>query len=138
MSYSLAVVNGDLQQQGSSLSIVYGINKLTQDITLWLMEQYGIDRFHPNMGSVLQQFIGGMVDGSTQAEVQGEVLRVLQNYQAVQYRGLRQNPQVYSLSELLYSIDSVTAAVTYDTVNVSCALRNAENQPTVVNAAQSV
>lgn len=138
MSYSLAVANGDLVQQGSSLSIVYGIDKLKQDVTLWLMEQYGIDRFHPTMGSILQDFVGGVIDGSTQAEVQGEVLRILQNYQAVQYRGLRQAPQVYSLSELMYSIDSVTATAGYDTVNVSVSLRNAENQSTVIAAIQTV
>ena len=81
MSYSLAISNGDLVQQGSRLGLVYGVDKLRQDINCWLLERYGGDRFHVNMGSILQEFIGGIISESSRAEVQAEIFRVLQNYQ---------------------------------------------------------
>ena len=46
------------------------------------------------MGSILQDFIGDIVSGSTRAEIHAEVLRVLQNYQAVQLRRLKESPQL--------------------------------------------
>lgn len=137
MSYSFAVVNGDLVQQGNQLALVYGVNKLNQDIYLHVMERYGGDRFHITMGSILQEFIGGIVSDSTRAEVQSEVLRVLQNYQALQLRKLKQNPQDMSTSELLVSVDDIICRVSYDTVNVTLKLRNGSGNTATIKLATS-
>ena len=59
----------------------------------------------------------------TNAEVQAEVLRVLQNYQAVQLRRLREKPQSLSPSEMLVSIDDVSTRTNYDSVQVAVRLR---------------
>ena len=67
-----------------------------------------------------------------------EVLRVLQNYQAVQHRGLSENPQLYSLSELLYSIDDINVVLSYDTVLVTIKIRNAESTQASLVIAQSL
>jgi hypothetical protein len=132
VSYSLAVRDGDLVQTGSQLSLVFGVDKLRQDIQLWLTERYGGDRFHVNTGSILQEFIGGVASESTRVEVQGEVLRVLQNYQALQLRKFKNDPQSLSASELLVSIDDIITAVQYDTVNVSVKLRNGSQQSATI------
>lgn len=132
MSYSLRVVGGDLCRRGSQLDIVYGLDKLLQDIDLWLRERYGGGRVHLNMGSILQDFIGGVVSDSTNAEVQAEVLRVLQNYQAVQLRRLREKPQSLSPSEMLVSIDDVSTRTNYDSVQVAVRLRNGSNVSSAV------
>lgn len=128
MSYSLAVQGGDLVQQGSQLGLTFGVDKLRQDIQLWLMEQYGGDRFHVNMGSILQDFIGGIANESARVEVQGEVLRILQNYQALQLRKFKNDPQSLSVSELLVSIDAINTSISYDSVNVVIKLRNGSQQ----------
>lgn len=138
MSYSLTVQDGDLIQSGSSLVITYGVNKLKQDLSLWLTERYGIDRFHPSMGSTLQEYIGGIIDGNVEAEIQSEVLRILQNYQNVQLRGMKENPQLYSLSELLYAIDDVQVMVNFDAVFVSIKIRNADLDPATITVSQTV
>jgi len=132
VSYSLAIADGDLVARGDQLGIVFGEDKLKQDIVLWLMERYGGDRFHTNMGSILQDFIGGVASDSARAEVHGEVFRVLQNYQAVQKRRLRESPQLLSPSELLASIDDIQTRVYYDKVFVALKLRNASNLPTTI------
>lgn len=136
MSFSLQVANGDLVQQGSQLSIVYGSDKLRQDMTLWLAERYGVDRFHPAYGSNLENYIGGVVGKGTQSMIYSEVMRVLTNYQKVQFQGFKGNPNLYSLAELLWSINHVNVGVTYDQVSVSVGVSNGQQQPTTVNVSQ--
>lgn len=135
MSFSLAIVDGDLVQKGSTMELVFGVEKLSQDVYLHIMERYGIDRFHTNMGSILQDFIGGVVGDSTRSEVQAEVFRVLQNYQALQMRKIKENPQDMSTSELLVSVDDIRASVSYDTVNVVMKLRNGDGDSTTIKLA---
>lgn len=118
MSYSLELVDGDLVRRGSSFGIVYGIDKLVQDLSAWLTESFGSDIMHPEMGSLLDSWIGTIITAATQADIHTEVLRVLQNYQSVQVRGIKTKPQKYSLSEILYSIDDIKVTTNYDTVSV--------------------
>ncbi len=137
MSYSLAVSNGDLVRQGNSLAIVYGVNKLKQDLCLWVTERYGIDRFHPTMGSVLPDYIGSLITDNTRVAVQSEVYRILQNYQNIQLQALKSTPQKYSYSELLYSIDAINVAISYDTVAATVAVRNADSIPAMIAVTQT-
>jgi hypothetical protein len=137
VSYSLAIKDGDLVQQGSQLGLAFGLDKLVQDVQLWLMERYGGDRFHVNTGSILQEFIGGIANDSARVEVQGEVLRVLQNYQSLQLRRFKDNPQVLSTSEMLISIDDISARVKYDAVEVAVKLRNGAQQATTIKVVSS-
>ena len=138
MSYSLAIADGDLVAKGSQLGLVFGKNKLDQDIYLWIMERYGGDRFHVNMGSTLQEFIGSIATESTRAEVHSEIFRILQNYQALQLRRFRENPELLSASELLVSVDQIQTRMSYDTVNVALKLRNGSDQSTTIKVIQSV
>lgn len=136
MSFSLRIANGDLVQEGSQLGIVYGTNKLQQDLTLWMTERYGIDRFHPGMGSNFQNYIGGVIGYQTQAMIYAEAERILDNYQKIQFQGLRQAPQLYSLSELLWSINQINVGVGYDTVSVAIGVSNGLRQPTNLSLTQ--
>jgi len=125
ISYSLLVQDGDLVRRGSSLAIVSGVDKLKQDLQLWVSERFGGDRFHPAMGSILQDMIGDVITASTRYRVGNEVARVLDNYQRVQFRALKEKPQVFSTTELLYSIDDIQVRLTYDTVTVVVKVRTA-------------
>lgn len=119
------------------MAIVYGIDKLKQDLCLWVTERYGIDRFHPKLGSVLPDYIGSLITDSTRSQIQSEMLRLLQNYQAVQLQGLKEAPQRYSYSELLYSIDAINVAISYDTVSATVEVRNADRQSSRIAVTQS-
>lgn len=130
MSFSLQVSNGDLVMQGSQLGIVYGAAKLKQDMTLWLSERYGIDRFHPFYGSNYQNYIGGIVSYSTKTTVYNETMRVLDNYQRVQFAAFKANPSLFSLSEIMWSINTVNVGISYDTVNVAVNVSNGQQQST--------
>lgn len=135
MSYSLAIQNGDLVQQGSDLVLVYGVEKLKQDLICWTQEAYGGDRFHPSMGSVLQEFIGSVITPRTHAQVQSEVARILDNYARVQLQGFKTNPRIYSMTELLASVDDIVVNMMYDTVRVNASVRTAARQDTVITFA---
>lgn len=137
MSFSLAVENGDLALLGSEIKLIWGVDLLKQNLDLWLRERFGIDRFHPTMGSTLEDFIGGIVSPGVKAQLQSEVLRVLQNYQAIQQREIQQSPKKYSLSELLYSVDDIVVSVSYDTVIVTLKVSTASGITTTINAQAS-
>jgi len=136
VTFSLRVANGDLALSGSQLDVVYGTNKLVQDLTLWVAERYGVDRFHPWFGSQLENYIGGVISTNTQAMVQGEVNRVLDNYQRVQARNFQQSPSLYSLTEILNTVNSVVASITYDEVDVSVNVSNAVQQTATISVSQ--
>lgn len=138
MSFSLQIANGDLVQSGSALAIVDGTDKLKQDLTLWMTERYGIDRFHPIMGSNFQNYIGGVISYSTQSMVYSEAMRVLDAYQKVQFAALKANPSLYSLSELLWNINEVNVGVSYDQVSVMVDVSNGQQQATRVGISQGV
>ena len=136
MSFSLAVAGGDLVQEGSHLAVVTGTNKLKQDLTLWMCERYGIDRFHPVMGSVFQNYIGGVITSHTRAMVQSEANRILSNFQKVQYMGLRNNPSLYSMGELLASVNGVSVTINYDSVYVLVSVSNGAQETTAISVTQ--
>lgn len=138
MTFSLRVSNGDLVLAGNTLGVVYGTDKLTQDLTLWMCERYGVDRFHPWYGSQFQNYIGGVISTSTQAMVYTEASRVLDNYQRLQGQAFQQAPANYSLSELLATVNNVAVTVNYDQVNVAVSVSNAVQQPTTISVTQGV
>ena len=125
MSYSLAVRNGDLVLQGSSLLVVWGIDKLKQDLQLWVAERYGVDRFQPDLGSILQDYIGDVITPRTQAAIEDEVMRVMDNYQRVQMAAFKKNPRLFSTAELLEEIKNIKVNISYDTVSVAVSVRSA-------------
>jgi hypothetical protein len=136
MSFSLQVLNGDLVVSGSSFGIVYGTNKLVQDMTLWLAERFGVDRFHPMMGSNFQNYIGLPIGANTQAMVYQEAMRVLTNLQRVHAAGFKASPQRFSLDELLWDINAVNVQLSLDTVNVAVNVSNAVGQAMTVITTQ--
>lgn len=138
MSYSLAVQDGDLVQQGSSLLVVWGIDKLKQDLQLWVTERFGGDRFHPDMGTILQDYIGGIVGHNTKSRIKDEVMRVVDNYHRVQIYSFKRNPRIYSSAELLDRIDDISVSVSYDTVSVAVSVTSAAGADGTITVIEGV
>jgi len=119
MSYSLKVVNGDLSITAGKFDVVSGMDKLKQDLDCWLVERYRDDRFHPTYGSILDGYIGGVINAQdTIVRVQSETLRVLSNYQKTQLARFREFPNKFQPSELLQSVNGVNVSLSYDSVIV--------------------
>lgn len=119
MSFTIQIQDGDIALHGNTFAVTDGIEKLKQDLTTWLKERYRSDRFHTSYGSILDGFIGGVVSQNVLFEIETEVNRVLQNYQALQYRRYKSDPQSLTPSEILAEINNVTATASYDRVTVA-------------------
>ena len=113
---TLQVTNGDLAlDTGGRLQFVIGSNKLVQDISLWLQEDFGIGFTTPNFGSILQGLIGSGITSSSVSTVQAEVSRVISLYRAQQIQTLQaiqQSSQLsnYNKSEIIQSVSDITVA----------------------------
>lgn len=138
MTYSLQLQNGDLGVTGSQCNIVYGQAKLTQDVTIWLLSRYQSTRWHPTFGSALQNYIGQVIGSATQANCYNEILRVLTNYQNMVYQLFSASPNLFSIGEIPYSIDSINVAISYDTVYSTIQISNPENTTTVTISPSSL
>jgi phage baseplate assembly protein W len=134
MSVSLKVVNGDLSITAGRFDLVQGTDKLKQDLTLWLTERYRDDRFHPTYGSILDGYIGGVINPSeTVVRVQSETLRVLSNYEQIQIARFKESPSKFQPSELLKSVNGVDVSLSYDKVIVLVRITTAARTTTSIS-----
>lgn len=134
MSISLKVVNGDLSITAGKCDLVQGHDKLVQDLSLWLTERYRDDRFHPAYGSILDGYIGGVINPSdTIARIHSETLRVLSNYQQSQMARFREVPNKFQPSELLESVNGVDVSLSYDKVIVLVRITTAARTTTAIS-----
>ena len=139
MSLSFKVVNGDLSITAGSFDVVEGVDKLKQDLSLWLTERYRDDRFHPTYGSILDGYIGGIINAQdTIVRVQSETLRVLSNYQQIQLARFKENPTKFQPSEVIRRVDGVDVSLSYDKVIVLVRITTAARTSTTITVGLGV
>lgn len=90
-------------------------------------EEYGADRFHPDLGSTMIQFIGQPVTEETRRLVQAELGRVVQQYILVQQREvlqdhLDQRASRFDASDVVVGLTAVTADVGFASIAVTASL----------------
>lgn len=114
MSTSFAIINGDLSiGSGRRFETVSNKSKLAQDLELWVLEKIGTDPLLQGFGSHLDEFIGGIISIDSINQIRNEILRLVQQYQAMQYNKIRTETIKYlgkttlSSDEVINSIDSV-------------------------------
>lgn len=141
------IADGDLVISNSRrIDMVLGRDKLIQDLTMWLLEPLGAGYMTPGFGSTLNtvisrdalgrqagRYIGQQMSDRIIAEVEAEIDRVLNNYQQAQVNTIRQAQidgrlYLYSLREILNSIDSITSKVDGDRAIVQAAITTGANQ----------
>lgn len=135
---TLALAGGDLVVGPMGHQTVSGTRRIRQDLALHLGETYGADRYHPEMGSVLVDYIGEIIDEETEMLVRAEVGRVVQQYIAIQDREVRRDHLAarasrFDASDVVTGIREVTATVDYDTIRVSVALVTQSGETVQVN-----
>lgn len=118
MTYSLRLTGKNLKASSSSLQTVYGIEKLKQDMTAFLTEHYGVDRFHPSYGSALSDYVGQPNTLDTAFSIEIEVSRVLQLFMQYQKALFENKPEVFSLDELLDSVNTIRTIRSYDELTI--------------------
>lgn len=104
-----------------------GAARIRQDLTLGLVEDYGMDRFHPQWGSIVGSYLGSLITPQVQQLVQAEVNRVLQNYLILQQNEVLRGTYVdvqgrYNTSDVVRSVDNITVRAVLDAIYISATL----------------
>lgn len=127
---TLALKNGDLVVESDGHKTVSGSTKVAQELYLSLGEPYGSDRFHRDLGSVLDDFFGQPINDMTEAMVEAEVIRVVRSYIETQRLQvledhLESRQSRFDASDVVAEISHVDVTVDYDKILVKLALRTA-------------
>jgi phage baseplate assembly protein W len=125
---TLELRDGDLVIGPSGHALVTGRAKLRQDLSLAVREPYGCDRFHPRWGSMLDSYVGGVIDEFSAAEVKSEVMRVVGNYMALQQDQVSAvnaagRKPTFGFGEVVAGIDGVEVRQTFDRLYVRVRVR---------------
>jgi hypothetical protein len=90
----IRIKNGDivLSSRGG-FEEIKGPSKIIQDLTNWLLNPEGYNRFHPWAGTGLDEFIGSRVDEVTNMDIKNEIERALSLYYSKQFEELRERIQ---------------------------------------------
>ena len=135
---TLAVIGGDLVVGATGHQTISGARKIRQEMALHLGEDYGTDRFHPEMGSILPEYIGGLIDDETQMLVRAEAARVVRQYVAIQDREvlrdhLAARSSRFDSSDVVTGVQSIDASVDFDTIRVTVVLITQSGEAIPVN-----
>ena len=127
---TLALKNGDLVVESGGHKTVSGSAKVAQELYLSLGEPYGSDRFHRDLGSVLDDFFGQPINDMTEAMVEAEVIRVVRSYIETQRLQvledhLESRQSRFDASDVVAEISHVAVTVDSDKILVKLALRTA-------------
>ena len=117
------VRNGDLVVGPRGHATVEGEAKVVQDLGLAMREPYGVDRFHPQWGSMLPRYVGEPVNTETAALIKAEATRIVKNMAAEQTaqiaadaaKGARSR---FSTSEIIAGVAGIDVRQEYDRFHV--------------------
>ena len=135
---TFALESGDLVVSNGSYMTVSGAQRMQQQIGLSLMEPTGIDRFHPQWGSILDQLIGTSMTPDITERVKTEVYRVIKNIAALQNSAIQRSATVGSKpqvtpDELITGVTGVSVEQVRDAINVKISLSTAGRETVTVN-----
>lgn len=107
---------------------IEGTRKTYQDLSILVREPYGGDRFHPQWGGILEDFVGQPISQMTQAHIKGEIQRLLQNYIVMQARqiaadrSLGRRPR-YGPGEVIERVEDIRLQQAFDRINIKVTVR---------------
>lgn len=90
MTRSWKIKNGDIATDLHGLvEEVTGPNKIVQDLRMWLLNDYGFNKYHREMGTNLDSFVGQTVSASTLQGIKNAIRDALNAYVDQQMKDLR-------------------------------------------------
>lgn len=125
---SLALIQGDLAIAGTGDYLTFsGVDRIRQDMTFALTEEFGSDRFHPGWGSILKEYIGQPITPELEQAVRAEINRVAQNYITLQQQEVLRDSQFdvqgrFDTSDVVRNISSIQVRFLLDAIYVSATL----------------
>jgi hypothetical protein len=124
---SLLLRNGDLVLGPGGYETIDGAPKVVQDLGLAVREPFGSDRFHPRWGSILDQFIGGLISADTPVLLESEIRRIVQNYIALQQAQIQADatagrPSRFTNNEVITGLEGMNLVQRQDSITVKVSL----------------
>lgn len=140
---TFALSGGDLVLRAGRFATVSGHQKISQDLRCALLEPVGNDRFHPAFGSLIDSYIGGLLDSDTEFLVRQEVARVVNNYVAVQQDRIARDGQQgvksrFAAAEIVAAVTDIKLTPLDDSLSVLVSLQTLENQTVTLSTSVSV
>jgi phage baseplate assembly protein W len=134
--YGLKLTDGDIAVRGDGdVTRVTGEERLTQELSCWLLEPLGFDQLYPGFGSTLGQHIGQPLTSDQMNAVSAETARVVGNYVAYQQVLMENSPltasqflDVWTDSDVIQSVRSIGVSSVTDTCSVKITLRTGNDQ----------
>lgn len=142
MTWSLQLRNGDLALGQASFGVVTAEAKLAQDLRCFILERMGSDDLHPEYGSLLDgglrrgQYVEGVIGSTNDAlalvMIEGEIRRIVTDYQAQQLDRARADRARYGKAtltkgEVLVGLAGIDVEQVADTMNITLHLSTAAN-----------
>ena len=134
---TLGLLNGDLRIVQGGYQLLTGTDRIRQDLTLALLEEYNTDRFHPNWGSIIMRYIGNVITPELEMLVRAEVNRVVQNYIAICQAEIILDSVVdvknrFTTSDVVRRLVEITTSTYEDRINVVLALETLARETVVI------
>ena len=129
--YVLKIADGDIAVRGDGdVTQVSGAERLSQEISCWLLEPLGTDPMYPKFGSDLATHIGQPLTSDEMSAVSGETARVVGNYVAYQQLLIgnttgtaSQIADIWGDDDVVQSVRSIGVSSVTDTCSVRITLR---------------
>lgn len=140
---TLQLRNGDFVLGQGGYTTVTGTAKIRQDLALALGEPLGDDRFHPDWGSVLPNYVGQPITDETEMLVQAECARVIQQYIDAQRTGilndvLNGNRTRYTTDDVVVQVTDIAANADLDNLRVKLSLLTQASQNVTITRTVSL
>jgi len=120
---TLALADGDLVATPFGHETISGALKIRQELLCSFAEPLGDDRFHPDFGSVIPNYLGRPLDEELEMLVLAEANRVLQNYVTIQRREvlndhLDQRRSRFNASDVVRRVTNIHTTISLDTITI--------------------
>ena len=140
--YTLKIADGDIALGGDGVPVtVTGAERISQDLSCWLLEPVGSDPMYRKFGSRLWSMIGEPILSGTTASVKSETSRVVGNY--VSYQSSQFNSSgttqaerltgIWGRDDLVSSVSEVSATQSFDAIDVRVGLVTASGRAVDLN-----
>jgi len=149
MTWSLQLTHGELGRDGVRLAKAIDEKKLVQDLRIHLLQQMGVDNLHPEFGSLLDggvtpdgvahETVIGMSDKDrAKMIIQGEIYRIVNEYQSKQLARAKRDKMSYGKAtltpkEVVFSINSLNIVEHLDAFQVTIKLTTASKTSQILN-----
>ena len=134
----MRIEGGDLVPGPGGFETITGPAMVAQDLRGALLEPLGNDRFHPGYGSTIDTFIGQPQTEEVLFEVEQEVVRVTDNYAAVQDDFLRRsawdNRPARSSDEIFARVGEIIFDPTPTRLGVNITIQTIDGSTVAVDA----